>query len=183
MSFIQEPVTAQLSRMASRDVDRVLWQEYITFAENEAHVYRDTSPAQHLTVSAFIFDTELEQILLCFHRKGRFWVQLGGHIEESDLSLASASRREAEEESGLDIVTLERPTPVDLDRHALTSGFGSCQVHWDIGFAFTADRAAVPVASDESERVAWWPVSALPDGSVPGLYQRVLRVVRILREE
>ncbi|MDQ0614618.1 8-oxo-dGTP pyrophosphatase MutT (NUDIX family) [Microbacterium sp. W4I4] len=160
-----------------READRRLQCEYVEFADEPAHTHRETSSGQHLTASAFVFDAALEQVLLCFHGKGRFWVQLGGHIEQSDASLADAALREALEESGLDRLTPVLGAPVDLDRHALSSGFGSCQVHWDVGFAFIADPDATPLASEESESVAWWPVAGLPEGSVSGLAGRIERAL------
>ncbi|WP_291279919.1 NUDIX domain-containing protein [Galactobacter sp.] len=163
-------------------VDRALWSEYVSFAQNADHAFRELSVEQHLTSSAFVFDAELENILLCFHGKGRFWVQFGGHIETSDASLAAAAQREGLEESGLTELTPLLSTPVDLDRHSLSQSFGTCRVHWDVGYAFTADRAASLQVSDESESVAWWPLGGLPEGCVQGLAERIDRVVDTVRK-
>lgn len=181
VTVAEDSAAALRSWTPLREADRVLWQEYVDFAADPAHAHRETSTAQHLTASAFVFDAALEHVLLCFHGKGRFWVQLGGHLEQSDASLADAALREAREESGLDALTPLLGTPVDLDRHALSSRFGTCRVHWDVGYAFRAEPDAIPVASDESESVAWWPVYDLPEGSVEGLARRVGRAVEILR--
>lgn len=158
-----------------------LRREYVAFATDADRTHRETSGAQHLTVSAFVFSEDLSHLVLCFHRKGRFWVQLGGHIEPEDKSLDDAARREVSEESGLRGLRAVGDGPVDLDRHALGTGFGSCEVHWDVGYAFIADGAEQPQSSDESEDVAWWPVDALPAGSVAHLDERVGRVMQLLR--
>jgi len=47
-------------------------------------------------------------------------------------------------------------------------------VHWDIGFAAIASASLTPSTSSESEDVAWWPVSDLPD-DVPTNFERRLR--------
>jgi ADP-ribose pyrophosphatase YjhB (NUDIX family) len=181
VTVAEDSAAALRSWAPIREADRRLQQEYVDFADDPAHAHRETSTEQHLTASAFVFDAAFEQVLLCFHGKGRFWVQFGGHIEQSDASLAGAALREAREESGLSGLTPLLTTPVDLDRHALSSGFGTCRVHWDVGFAFIADPTAAAVASEESESVAWWPIGALPDGSVPGLDGRIARAVETVR--
>ncbi|WP_245723676.1 NUDIX domain-containing protein [Paramicrobacterium humi] len=120
-------------------------------------------------------------MLLCFHKKGRFWVQLGGHIEVHDESIPDAAMREAEEESGLGGLRLLRPAPVDLNRHELASTFGRCRRHWDLGYAAVASAATAPIVSDESEDVAWWPVDGLPEQIPWDFPQRIAYVLEELR--
>ena len=136
-------------------------------------------PPEHLTASCFVLDPGAEQVLLTLHRKGGFWVQLGGHCEPGDEDLAHAALREAREESGVEQLAL-LPGPVDLDRHALPGAFGRCREHLDVAYAATAPLSAVPAASDESEDVAWWPVDALPDGVVEDLPPRLARVAALI---
>lgn len=122
---------------------------------------------EHLTASSFIFTSDLSQVLLCFHRKGQFWVQLGGHIDPTDPSISAAAQREATEESGIEGLKLFSEYPIDMNQHPLSSAFGTCRVHWDVGFGFIADRGAEIVVSAESEDVAWWPVDELPQQCPP----------------
>jgi 8-oxo-dGTP pyrophosphatase MutT (NUDIX family) len=117
---------------------------------------------EHLTASCFVLSPDLSQVLLCFHRKGQFWVQLGGHVESRDKSVAEAAYREAREESGITDIAPFDAVPVDLHRHVLGSSFGTCRVHWDVGFVAFADVDAVPVVSPESEALAWFGVDRLP---------------------
>jgi 8-oxo-dGTP pyrophosphatase MutT (NUDIX family) len=140
--------------------------EYAQFlrAVKGAAVRREGGP-HHLTASSFVFNADHTRVLLCFHRKGQFWVQLGGHIEDGDANLADSALREATEESGIDDLVLVSPFPADLNRHDLGNAFGSCQTHWDVGFVFEAPEGAQPQTSDESEDVKWWPIDALPDNT------------------
>jgi 8-oxo-dGTP pyrophosphatase MutT (NUDIX family) len=140
-----------------------LRDEYKTFVRDRqaAAVDRDGGP-EHLTGSCFVLTPDLSQVLLCFHRKGQFWVQLGGHVESQDTSVAAAAYREAREEGGITDICPFGSLPVDLHRHTLSSSFGRCRVHWDVGFVAFAGTDALPIVSAESEAVAWFGVDRLP---------------------
>lgn len=157
---------------------RAEYLAYLAYLADGGTADRDASP-QHLTASTFVLSPDLRHVLLCYHRKGQFWVQLGGHVEPGDASVAAAAAREAHEESGLTTLQLAGLAPVDLDRHGLGDGFGRCAVHWDVGYVALAPTDSVTVVSDESDDVAWWPVDALP-AEVPEQFAR--RLARVLAE-
>jgi 8-oxo-dGTP pyrophosphatase MutT (NUDIX family) len=154
-----------------------LRDEYKSFVRDRrfAVVERDGGP-EHLTGSCFVLTPDLSHVLLCFHRKGQFWVQLGGHVEAEDGSVAAAAYREAREEGGIADIRPWGTMPVDLHRHSLSSSFGACRVHWDVGFLAFANADAVPVVSAESEAVAWFGVDRLP-AQVPDGFPLRLRTV------
>ncbi|GAB3795469.1 NUDIX hydrolase [Humibacter antri] len=139
----------------------------------DAALRRDGGP-EHVTGSCFVFSPDLGRTLLCFHRKGGFWVQFGGHVEPHDVSIADGAAREAREESGIRNLELLTDAIVDLDRHELGSGF-ACSAHWDIGFVAVVDPAVRVAVSEESDDVAWFPVDGLPAGSASGLAARLER--------
>lgn len=150
-----------------------------------AALSRDGGP-EHLTGSCWVLTPDLGRVLLCFHRKGQFWVQTGGHAEPADTSLAMTALREAREESGIAGLRLVggaggRLLPTDLDRHELGASFGRCRAHWDVGYVALAPADATPAVSDESEHVAWFDVSALPTDAAPGLAERLRAALDELR--
>lgn len=103
-------------------------------------------------------------MLLTLHPRVGRWLQLGGHCEPEDTSLAGAALREAREESGIGDLELD-PEPIHLDVHPITCSLGVATRHFDVRFVIRAPRGAEPVASEESDDLRWWPVHALPEGT------------------
>ncbi|HKG50048.1 MAG TPA: NUDIX domain-containing protein [Actinomycetales bacterium] len=161
-----------------------LRRDYLNHLARHSDGTSREGPPAHLTASCFVLDAGAERVLLTLHRKGGFWVQLGGHLEPGDAGLAAAALREGREESGLRglrLLPAGRPAPVDLHRHVLSDAFGRCREHLDVAFAAVAPEDERPSVSAESLEVAWWPVDALPAGVVPDLPARLGAVVDAVR--
>ncbi|UGY93520.1 NUDIX hydrolase [Streptomyces gobiensis] len=124
----------------------------------------------HLTASALVVDPTRDRVLLTLHRKLRMWLQLGGHCEPEDTTLAGAALREATEESGIAGLTLLSGGPVRLDRH-LTP----CAWHLDVQYAAIAPEGAEAAISEESLELRWFgydEVASVADDSVVRLLDR-----------
>jgi len=134
----------------------------------------------HLTASTVLLDATDEHVLLTLHRRVGKWIQLGGHCEPSDASLADAALREATEESGIDGLVLD-PQPVHLDVHPVTCSLGQPTRHFDVRFVAHAPADAQPAVSAESVDVRWWPVDALP-AEQPGKIDSITALVRRARQ-
>lgn len=116
--------------------------------------------AGHVTGSAWIVDASGNDVLLTHHRKLGLWVQLGGHSDGDPDTLAVA-RREAEEESGLEVSPLS-PDIFDLDIHAIPARKNEPEhLHFDVRYAFVARSGRAYRVSDESHDLAWVPVRRL----------------------
>nr|WP_206345472.1 NUDIX hydrolase [Streptomyces thermoviolaceus] len=112
----------------------------------------------HITASALVVDPDGGRVLLTLHRKLRMWLQMGGHCEPQDSTLAGAALREATEESGIVGLSLLPGGPVRLDRHRTP-----CAWHLDVQYAAVAPPGAVEALSDESLELRWFPYAQVPD--------------------
>jgi 8-oxo-dGTP pyrophosphatase MutT (NUDIX family) len=116
----------------------------------------------HLTGSALVVDHAWARVLLTLHPRVGRWVQMGGHCERDDQSLAGVAWREAIEESGIGSLELIAD-PVDLDIHAFDCPRGRPNRHLDVRFVAVAPAGAQEVVSDESDALGWFAFDALPD--------------------
>lgn len=116
--------------------------------------------AGHITASALVIDPVGGRVLLTLHRKLQMWLQMGGHCEPGDPTLAAAALREATEESGIEGLILLPGGPVTLDRHAIPA---PCNWHLDVQYAALAPAKAVAAISDESLDLRWFPYEEVAD--------------------
>jgi 8-oxo-dGTP pyrophosphatase MutT (NUDIX family) len=125
----------------------------------------------HVTASTLVVD-DGGRVLLCLHGRMGLWMQLGGHCEPDDPTLAAAALREAGEESGLAGLALD-PNPIDVDVHAVRcapgdGGPAGPSYHFDVRFVATCPRGAIERVSAESRALGWFAPDALPEPLAAG---------------
>jgi 8-oxo-dGTP pyrophosphatase MutT (NUDIX family) len=130
----------------------------------------------HVTASALVVD-EGGRVLLCLHGRLGMWMQLGGHCEAGDPTLAAAALREATEESGLAGLRLD-PDPIDVDIHPVTCGGvdgapASASCHYDVRFLAVCPAGAIEQVSEESAALGWFAPDALPTPLADGVAQQI----------
>jgi 8-oxo-dGTP pyrophosphatase MutT (NUDIX family) len=130
----------------------------------------------HLTGSALLLDHTRTRALLTLHPFIGLWVQLGGHVEPGDASMAQAAAREAHEESGIAGISLD-PEPLGIDWHPVrckdSRGGRSPSEHLDLTWLAVAPPGAQHVRSEESLDLAWFELDHLPDGTDATLHRLV----------
>ncbi|MGP4029621.1 NUDIX hydrolase [Actinomadura sp. 3N407] len=131
--------------------------------------------AGHITASTAVLDASRTRVLLTLHSKVKAWLQLGGHCEPGDVTLAGAALREATEESGVRGLRL-LPEPVQLDRHPVRC-HPQGTWHLDVQYVAIAPERARPRVSDESDDLGWFPVDDLPEPTDDAVRALVARAV------
>lgn len=164
MSLHEEAVTTLSSWAAPDQGQEALRQAFLGYLAAREDACQRSCAAGHLTASGVVVDHTGTRVLLTLHPRVGRWLQLGGHCEPSDGSLAEAALREATEESGIAGLRIG-DAPVHLDVHPVTCSLGVPTRHFDVRYAVRAPAGAEPVRSSESDDLRWWPVDALPAGS------------------
>jgi 8-oxo-dGTP pyrophosphatase MutT (NUDIX family) len=142
------------------DTGRQVRQRFLDLLADQPGVTLADNPGAHITASAVVVSAGLDTVLLCLHGRLHKWVQLGGHCERVEATVADAALREAREESGIDGLVIN-PVPIDLDIHPVHCRHGA-SLHYDIRFALLAPPDAVATVSPESHRLGWFAPDALP---------------------
>lgn len=141
--------------------ERKMQAEIARFIALHETCFERTLPAGHVTASAWVVDESCSRTLLTHHRKLGKWLQFGGHAD-GEPDVRAVALREAREESGLTRLRFAQPGIYDLDTHAIPArGEEAAHAHYDIRFAFFADRSERPVVSEESHDVRWIALSDL----------------------
>jgi 8-oxo-dGTP pyrophosphatase MutT (NUDIX family) len=130
----------------------------------------------HVTASTLVVGAD-GRLLLCLHGRMGLWMQLGGHCESGDATLAAAALREATEESGLSGLRL-LPEPIDVDVHPVRCAPGDGgpvgpSYHFDVRFVAICPAGAVEQVSEESAALGWFAPDALPSPLADGVAQQI----------
>jgi 8-oxo-dGTP pyrophosphatase MutT (NUDIX family) len=114
----------------------------------------------HLTGAAWLVSADGRRVLLTHHRKLQRWLQLGGHAD-GDVDLVAVALREAEEESGLRDLAIEREI-FDLDRHWIPD-HREVPGHWhyDLRYVVRCCGDEQFAVSEESLALAWRDIDAM----------------------
>jgi 8-oxo-dGTP pyrophosphatase MutT (NUDIX family) len=166
---------ATLEGWAAPDAEQeTLRAHYLRYlAQHADGVWRSSRP-EHITASALVVDSAGTNVLLTLHKTVGRWLQLGGHCESGDTTLAGAALRESTEESGLNDLTIA-PNPLQLSRHEILAGGCARTFHLDVQFLVTATAGTEYVVSEESHDLAWFPIDALPADLDPTVHNLVTR--------
>ncbi len=143
------------------------------FVMDHEDCFERTQLKGHVTGSAWLLNPAGDAVLLTHHRKLDIWVQLGGHAD-GDSDVARVALREAQEESGIDDISLISPDIFDIDIHEIPErGAEPAHFHYDCRFLLKAGNEDF-VVNDESHDLKWVNLGDIPDFTTE---ESVLRMV------
>jgi 8-oxo-dGTP pyrophosphatase MutT (NUDIX family) len=114
----------------------------------------------HVTCTALVLHPREPKVLFMHHHRLHRWLLPGGHVEESDSSLANAAAREALEETRIQLAPEPVPLLIGIDVHGIPPKYdGSKQtepfhLHHDLIWVFQAVTDTISV-TDEAPSVLW----------------------------
>ena len=135
----------------------------VEFVREHEDCFERTQLLGHITGSAWVLDADRKRTLLTHHRKLDRWLQPGGHAD-GDHDVAAVALKEAEEETGLKDLALERDAIFDIDVHMIPErGNEPAHYHYDCRFVIIATGDDAYTISEESHDLAWVPLNKIED--------------------
>lgn len=152
----------------------------LSFVQKHHNFYQRSLAAGHITGSAWIVNPVLTHTLMLHHKKLDRWLQPGGHVE-ADAEIAATALREAQEETGITSFKTISNAIFDIDIHTIPANKNEPEhQHYDIRFLLQAELNAIPLTSDESNDVKWFPldqVAAINDE--PSILRMIKKTVKL----
>lgn len=133
----------------------------------------------HVTVSAWVIDTNTENALLLFHAKLSRWLQPGGHIDDNDVTPLHAALRECSEETGIHARPASDAGLFDIDIHRIPARADElAHWHFDVRYLLRTDKSENIKISTESQGFHWVPIERLTlPQTEPGLRRMALKTI------
>lgn len=179
--YVEEIYTAYLSVFPQEEMRLARLKSGI---ERGEALYARTTMTGHVTASAYVLAPDGAHVLLVYHRALEDWLAPGGHYEARDGDLAGCARREAQEETGIEELSLDAwherlGIPIDIDIHRIPGNpiKGETEhYHFDCRYVFHAFTTAIRSATMEVSAVEWRPLTNIgPQESVYPVVQKILR--------
>ena len=131
------------------------------FAEQK-NPFERSCQAGHFTGSCWLINPAGDKAALCFHKKLKLWLQLGGHCDGCP-DLSEVSMKEAQEESGIKNLEFwpflkkeKKALAFDFDIHTIPENKKDLEhLHLDVRFVIQAKESDL-VLSDESLDLKWF---------------------------
>ncbi len=113
------------------------------------------------------------------HHRHQRWLLPGGHVEDDDVTLSDAARREAIEETAVRIAGSSAGTLAGMDVHGIPARKREpFHLHHDLIFTFSANSEEFTL-TDEAPQVAWCGLDEFARYNLPSSITRAVeRAVR-----
>jgi 8-oxo-dGTP pyrophosphatase MutT (NUDIX family) len=144
---------------------------------------RKTLPG-HITGAALVLSPNKTKLLLIDHVFLKKWLQPGGHWDPGESDPLAAARREAEEETAVQIaetVYLDSNNPLvplDIDTHYIPANLAKSEpehYHHDFRYVFIAVSEQLELQLDEVSHADWFAFDAPECEYVRPVIQKMIR--------
>jgi 8-oxo-dGTP pyrophosphatase MutT (NUDIX family) len=171
---LYDDVLAHLTAFEPRDsTQRQNRQRTLDFLTAHPQAVDGTYPPGHVTATGLVLSADRREVLLTLHARIGRWLELGGHLEETDAGLVQAAAREAAEEGGIDGLTIEPDLFAVVVHENLPCRRAPGTDHYDLYFRLFAPPRSSPVISDESLDLGFFDVTRLPEPLGDGVAEMV----------
>ncbi len=145
----------------------------------------------HLTSSAFIVNKTFDKALMVYHTIRDVWAWTGGHAD-GETDLESVARREAEEETGITGLELQKDGIGSIDiltmpGHMKRGAYVNTHLHLSVAYLYAADDTKpLRIAPEENKAVGWMDVTEFTDKYFAEddvyLYNKLIRYAKECRK-
>lgn len=132
----------------------------LQWVESQQDIYTRNNETAHLTVSAWVVSPDRKQVLMIYHNLYNSWAWMGGHAD-GEQDLLKVARKEVQEESGIENLTLLSPNIFSIetlcvDGHEKKGKYVSSHLHLNVTYLFEANpKDPIRIKPDENSDVGW----------------------------
>lgn len=170
----------QLEQHQTAHHEEALFRQQVTdFLLRNDEFWQRTTLEGHVTGSAWVLSPDGSHALLIHHKKLDRWLQPGGHVDETDATVADTARREAVEECGLADLTLLQPAFFDVDVHEIPERAQvPAHFHYDLRYLFRAGNMELAADFAEVKNIRWVPLlDLIGEETAPSIRRMALKTV------
>jgi 8-oxo-dGTP pyrophosphatase MutT (NUDIX family) len=128
---------------------------------------RDQFAPGHITATALVLNERGDSVLLVHHLRLDRWLLPGGHVEPVDATIFDTARREAVEETSVQLDPGFAPYVAGFDVHGIPPNAREpYHLHHDILIGLSAVSESIAVSA-ESRAVIWCPLADVARYDIP----------------
>jgi 8-oxo-dGTP pyrophosphatase MutT (NUDIX family) len=183
----KQPILDLLQNYQTLFAEEIEFQkQMIHFLEQNDDFALRSNLIGQITGSAWIVNKEHTKALLIHHKKLNKWLQIGGHIDDTDKTIEETILREIKEESGLTNLKLLSSSIYDIDIHTIPQKKEIAEhLHFDIRLIIEADENEALIPQDEEILdIKWCSVNEVQNlaESTTSINQSMKRMVDKMKE-
>ncbi len=133
----------------------------LSFLNHSENVFTRDNTIAHFSASSWLVNKDRTKVIMVYHNLYDSWAWTGGHAD-GDEDLLRVAVKEAEEETGLKMVTAVKPDIFSIEiltvnGHIKRDSYVSSHLHINVTYLLEADEGQdLSVKPDENSGVRWF---------------------------